>query len=140
MNSALSVFSWKSFIGQQYKAKDALSAYQQILDDMPVVQANFDLAKQGLLSQLRTNRKTGRAVFSVYLDCEKLGLTSDPNKYIFDKVQNMTLDDVVRFQQQHIKGIHYHTAILGNEKDLNMNEIAKYGTIKRVTQSEIFGF
>jgi hypothetical protein len=52
----------------------------------------------------------------------------------------MTLNDVTNFQNKYIKGLKYHTAILGNEKELDMNSVAKYGTIVRLTQKDIFGF
>lgn len=127
-------------ITQNDKAKDALGAYQDILDNMPLTQANFDLSKQNVISQFRTNRTIGMNIIWAYLSAQKLGLNYDLNKEIFDKLQGMTINDVAQFQKSYIKGIKYNTAILGNEKELDMKSIAKYGTIVRLTQKQIFGY
>ncbi len=127
-------------ITQNDKAKDALAAYQDILDNMPLTQANFDFAKQNIISRLRTNRTIGMNVIWNYLNAQKLGLNYDINKVIFDKVQNMTINDVINFQKSYVKGLKYSTAILGNEKELDMNSIAKYGTVIHLTQKDIFGY
>lgn len=127
-------------ITQNDKAKDALAAYQDILDNIPLVQANFDLSKQNVISQFRTNRTIGMGIIWKYLSAQKLGLNYDINKKIFDKLQGMTINDVANFQKSSVKGIKYNTAILGNEKELDLKSIAKYGTIVRLTQRQIFGY
>lgn len=127
-------------ISQNDKTKDAMAAFKQIINDMPVSQPAFDLAKQGLLSQLRANRTTGVSVLDAYINAKMLGIDYDINKIVFEKVQNMTLNDVINFQQKYIKDRKYHTAILGNEKELDMNDIAKYGTIVRLSTKDIFGY
>ena len=129
-----------NIISQNDKAPEAISAYHSILNNMPVAQSNFDLAKQNVISNLRAKRVFGQSLLWSYMDALDMGLNYDINKYIYEKVQNMTLQDVLNFQQKYIKGASYHTAILGNEKDLNMNAIGKYGTIVRLTQKDIFGY
>jgi predicted Zn-dependent peptidase len=127
-------------ISQVDKTKDCMSAFQQILNNMPVSQSAFDLAKQGLLSQLRSNRTTGMGVIEAYLSAQRLGINYDINKLVFDKVQSMTFNDLLNFQKKYVRGLNYHTAILGNEKELDMNYIAKYGSIVRLTTKDIFGY
>lgn len=117
-----------------------MAAYQDILDNMPLAQANFDLSKQNVISQFRTNRTIGMNILWKYLNAQKLGLNYDINKEIFNKLQGMTMNDVTNFQKSFVKGIKYKTAILGNEKELDMKSITKYGTIVKLTQKQIFGY
>jgi predicted Zn-dependent peptidase len=61
---------------------------------------------------------------------------------LFEQVQNFTLQDVVKFQQEVIKDRKYIIAILGTEKDLDMKALApqKYGKVERVSLEDIFGY
>ena len=52
----------------------------------------------------------------------------------------MTLDDITRYQQQTLKGRNYHTCVLGDENQLDMEALAHWGRIVRLTTEEIFGY
>ena len=52
----------------------------------------------------------------------------------------MTLADVVAYQQANVKDRKYITCILGRESDLDMESLAKWGRIIRLTQEDIFGY
>ena len=64
----------------------------------------------------------------------------DIREKVFNEVQGMTLDDVVAYQQQNIKGRTYSTCVLGNEAELDMDSLANWGTIVRLTTEQIFGY
>jgi predicted Zn-dependent peptidase len=134
-------YTFQSFIATQNdKMDDAAQAFLEIINDMPESQNAFDIAKESILSNLRTRRVTKAAVLWRYIDAQDLGLDFDQNKLIFERIQDMTLADVVRFQQEHIKNRMYTFCILGRERDLNFNTMATYGTIKRLTLEDIFGY
>jgi hypothetical protein len=69
-----------------------------------------------------------------------LGLTEDTRRQLFEAVQDMTLDDVVAYQQANVKDRKYITCILGREADLDMKSLEKWGKIIRLTQEDIFGY
>ena len=83
---------------------------------------------------------TRAGVLDYYLSLEKLGLSEDPLAQLYEKVQTMTLDDVVEYQQTHVKDRKYITCILGREADLDMKSLEKWGKIIRLTQEDIFGY
>ena len=89
---------------------------------------------------MRTSRVTRAGVLDYYLSLEKLGLSEDPLAQLYEKVQTMTLDDVVEYQQTHVKDRKYITCILGREADLDMKSLEKWGKIIRLTQEDIFGY
>ena len=68
------------------------------------------------------------------------GLDYDPNKKLYEALQNVTLQDITNFEKQNIVGKPYRMVILGNEKDLDMKSLEKIAPIKRLSQEEIFGF
>jgi len=125
---------------QNDKMIDALNAFDEIINNMPVSERAFIIAKEALLGRLRTERITRSGVIDYYLEQEELGLASDTRKQLFEAVQAMTLDDVVAYQQKNIKGRKYTTCILGRESDLDMESLEKWGKIVRLTQQDIFGY
>ena len=52
----------------------------------------------------------------------------------------MTMDDVAKFEKEHMANKPYRYMILGDEKQLDMKALEKIGPIKRLTTEEIFGY
>ena len=134
-----SVFSYT--IGTQNdKLIDALSAFDEIINEMPVSENAFNIAKESLLSNLRTARTVRGRVLTSFLNAQQRGLDYDLNKVIYEKVPALTLDDVVKFQQQYVKDRPYTIGIVGRTSDMDLNTLKQYGTIKTVTTEDIFGY
>ena len=125
---------------QNDKLVDALGAFDEIINDMPVSQNAFDIAKESIISNLRTQRTVKASVLWSYLNARKLGLDYDLNKDVYEKVAGFTLEDVVKFQQENVKDRKYTICILGRESDFDMAGLSKFGTISKVTTDEIFGY
>ena len=125
---------------QNDKLMDALGAFDEIINNMPVSETLFNIAKEGLLSNIRTQRTVKSSVLFSYMNARDLGLDYDINKSIFEKVQDYTIDDVVKFQQESVKDRKYNFCILGRESDFDMEALSKIGTVKHLTTEEIFGY
>ena len=133
-------YFWTYIATQNDKMIDALNAFDEIINNMPVSEQAFHIAKEALIGRLRTERITRDGVLNYYLDQEDLGLTEDTRRQLYEAVQNMTLDDVVAYQQANVKDRKYITCILGREADLDMKSLEKWGKIIRLTQEDIFGY
>ena len=125
---------------QNDKMIDALTAFEEIINNMPLSEQAFAIAKEAIISRLRSERITKAEVLTYYLDQEELGLTEDTRKQLYEAVLNMTLDDVKAYQQENVKDRKAITAILGRESDLDMKSLEKWGKIVRLTQEDIFGY
>ncbi len=134
-------YTFQSYIATQNdKMDDAVKAFHDIINNMPESQNAFDIAKENILTNLRTQRITKSWVIWEYINAQDMGLNYDRNKVIFEKVQNLTLDDVKKFQQEHIKDRKYTYCILGREKDLDFKAMGTYGKIQKLTLTDIFGY
>lgn len=134
-------FRFQSFIGTQTdKLKDAVTALGEIVENMPVSQQTFDLAKSSLLDRYRNNRTLRENVFFTYLNAKKFGYTEDPDKYDFEKIQNYTLEDVIAFQKEYIKGKTMDYVFLGNQKTVDMDYLKSLGEVKVLATEDIFGY
>ena len=134
-------YSFYAFIASQNdKLREAVEAFDKIINDMPESPEAFEVAKTAVLNNLRTNRTTGISVLYDYLDLKDLGLTEDRDKAVFEKIQNMTLEDVKAFQQKWIKDRKYVYGLLGRESDFDMDFVRSLGPVTELTLEEIFGY
>ena len=133
-------YYWTYIATQNDKMIDALNAFDEIINHMPVSEQAFHIAKEALIGRLRTERITREGVLSYYLEQEDLGLTEDTRRQLYEAVQTMTLDDVVAYQQTNVKDRKYITCILGREEDLDMKSLENWGKIVRLSQKDIFGY
>lgn len=133
-------YYWTYIATQNDKMIDALNAFDEIINNMPISEQAFKIAKEALIGRLCTERITRDRVIGYYLDQEKLNLSEDTRRQLYEAVLNMTLEDVTAYQQTNVKGRKYTTCILGREKDLDMKSLERWGKIIRLTQEDIFGY
>ncbi|MDR0420812.1 MAG: insulinase family protein [Prevotellaceae bacterium] len=131
---------YATIISQNDKISTAIDAFAEIINNMPKSPTAFDIAKQSLLLRLCTERTIKDDVLWLYMQTKDMGVNYDRNKVIYEKVQNMTLDDVNAFQEKWIKDRTYHYGILGNSKELDLNKIRQLGEIRFLKQEAIFGY
>jgi len=125
---------------QNDKVKDAVEAFQSILNDMPLSEKAFDIAKESIITNIRTSRILREDILWNYIAAQEFGNKTDTRIELFDKIPQMTLSDVKAFQEKYIKGKNYDYCILGDTKDLDMNLLSSFGKIKELTLKEIFGY
>ncbi|MDR1781262.1 MAG: insulinase family protein [Tannerella sp.] len=131
----------QTFIATQNdKMIDAIDAFNIILNDMPESEKAFSIAKDAILTGIRTQRVLRDDILWNYLEAKEFGYTTDSNKELFEKLPAMTLETVKTFQQKYVKNKPYTYCILGDTKDLNINALNNIGKVTVLTQEEIFGY
>ena len=125
---------------QNDKLIDALEAFTDLLDNMPVSDLNFDLAKTALISQYRTDRTRKMSIIYSYLNCEEKGLKTPLDRTNYNTIQKMTINDVVNFNKSYIKGQKRVVVVLGNENEVDFKNLENYGKITKLSLEEIFGY
>jgi len=125
---------------QNDKMIEAIEAFKSILNDMPLSQNTLDIAKENLITNIRTERILRENILWYYLNDSEFGYNTDSRKQLFYNIPDMTLDDVQAFQEEYIKNRPYTYCILGDSKNLDLKELQKIGKIKKLTKEEIFGY
>ena len=125
---------------QNDKMQTAIEAFDEIINQMPESEAAFDVAKEALITRIRTERTTGEDVLYRYLTDRELGLTEPLAKKVFEVVPTLTLDDVKATQDKWVEGRTYHYGILGDINDLDMQFLKGLGKVQVLTLEEIFGY
>ena len=135
-------YMYGAFIATQNdKMQSAVEAFDEIINNMPVSEQAFGIAKDAIITRLRTERTTGMDVIRSYVRCRELGLDKPlVNRDLFEKIQKMTMDDVVAYQQEWVKDRKYFYGILGDKNDIDLGFLQTLGPVKTLTQEEIFGY
>lgn len=79
-------------------------------------------------------------IISAYNQAKQLGIDYDLSKKVYEAVPSLTMDDMVKFEQETMAKKPYRYLILGDEKQLDMKALEKIGPVKRLTTEEIFGY
>ena len=125
---------------QNDKMMDATNAFDEIINEMPVSPSAFDLAKKGIESRIRTERIIKDDIAWSYINARDLGLDTDRRIAVFEALPAITLDDVVKFQQDNVKGRTYYYCVLGDTNDIDLEALSKLGKVVMLTTEDIFGY
>lgn len=130
-----------SYIGSQAdKLSEAIKGLSDLLNNMPRSEAGFNSSRELILQEMRTQRITKSEIFFSYLSAENMGNKTDIRKDIYEKVQNYKLEDIQKFQKEHIQGKPITVLVLGKKENLDLKVLEKYGTVKFLTLKEVFGY
>ena len=133
-------FALVHIVSQNDKMMDCIRQFHQILDVIPQNEGAFNIAKEAVKKRIASNRTTKFGLISAWLEAKNLGIDYDRNERIYGALDKITLQDIVRFEQQRMAHKPWRYVILGNEKELDMKSLEKIGPIKRLSQQDIFGY
>ena len=131
----------QSYIGAQAdKLPEAMAGMEALLNEMPLAEANFSTAKASIRSNIAADRITREGILYSYESARRLGLDYDIRQDIYAQAATMSFEDLKRFQQQNVRQKPQAVLVVGDKKRLNFQELAKYGTVKELTLTELFGY
>ena len=125
---------------QNDKMKECIDAFGELYSDMPQSETSFNVCKQGLITQLRTQRTTGTGYFDKFFTAERLGIDYDTDSLLFEQVQTLGLQDIVDFKQQYMDGLHYRSVVIGDPASLDRSQLERLGKVVTVEPAKAFGF
>ena len=127
-------------ITQNDKMMDCVRQFHQILDTIPQSEAAFNIAKEALTKRLASQRTTKFGLINAWLTARDQGIDYDLNERIYKALPSVTLQDIVKFEQEQMARKPYRYIILGDERELDMAALQQYGPVRRVSTTEIFGY
>lgn len=128
----------ETIISQNDKLMDCINTFRQITDTLPQSEQLLATAKQSLMKTLAAARTTKGSVISRYLSAQYLGLDCDINQIVWQQLPALTLQDVVKFEEDNIKGKPRRYCILGKEAELDTKALEQFAPVKRLTLDDIF--
>ncbi len=130
-----------AYVGSQAdKFNEAVVAMNELLNDLPNVQANIDFARAGIKKDIETERITQDAIIFNYLTAQQKGLNYDIRKNIYSAVDKINYDQLKDFHSKNIAGKAYTYCIVASEANVKIDDMKKYGEVKKLGLEEIFGY
>ena len=133
-------FAYTYIISQNDKMMDCIHVFNNILDTLPQTPAAFELAKQATMKRIASQRITKAGIIYYYLNAKELGIDYDIRRKVYEQLPSLTLEDIVKFEQDNMTRKPWRYLILGDEKNLDMKSLEKIAPVKRVSTEEIFGY
>lgn len=130
-----------AYIGTQPDKLDiAVQTMQDLMNELPQVDIQFNNSKAAALKQLASGRITRTNIFFNHLRLKKLGIDYDLRKDMYAEIQRLDFTDLKAFYNEKIKPLKFNTAVLGKRENLDMEAIATLGTFRELTAEELFNF
>lgn len=136
-------FRFYAYIGcQADKMGDAIKAMTTLLKTMPKSDGKLMAAKAALRNTMNTSVITGSDILFEYLRSEKLGLEVPVNQYVSERLDALTMADVVNFQTKYISATPHTLILFGDFDKLDINFIKGNEETPKtpVELEEIFGY
>lgn len=123
---------------QTDKTVDALSAFVDLIDNMPASTERFDESVSSLINRYRTSTVNFRQVIGAVRGWERLGIEGDPRRARYQQLQTASMDDLLNFQQEHVKERPKLISIVGDLSIIEQEELEQFGTVKQIQVDELF--
>ncbi|MDW8211396.1 MAG: insulinase family protein [Cytophagales bacterium] len=134
-------YTLTGYIGTQAdKIHQAIEGMNELLTTLPQAQNMFELARKSLKKTIENERITRDDVIYAYLSAKDLGLKEDRRKAVYEKIDKFTFDDIKRFHTEKLSGKPYVYCIVGSQEKINLEELKRYGEVKKLSLEEIFGY
>ncbi len=131
----------QAYVGTQAdKLAQAIPAMQEIIENMPVSEDQIENARQSILKSLESERIINTSIYWEFLANERRGFSRDLRKDMYDKIKQTTVEDLVNFHQEKVKGRNYAILVLGSKESIPISYLESLGTVKELEIDELFGY
>jgi predicted Zn-dependent peptidase len=134
-------FSSLFYVGTQAdKLSDAMSAVQNLLDNMPESEQLWEVGKRSIKQGIETRRVTKTSILFNYQNALRLGVDHDMRRDIYEAVDNISLADIKKFHQEHMSGKNWSIALIGSKDKLDLEALKPYGKVVELSLKDVFGY
>ena len=123
---------------QADKTLDAVNAFMELLENMPINETRWESAHSSILSTYRTSPIPYRATAGYVYDINALGMNEDPRKNRFSKTSTASIDTLEQFYTNSIQSKKKLLSIVGDSSKIDLKELEKIGPIRLVDKEELF--
>ncbi|MCY3688719.1 MAG: insulinase family protein [Gammaproteobacteria bacterium] len=123
---------------QTDKTAEALTAFIDLIDNMPVAEERLDEAVNSTLNRYRTSKLSFREVIGAVRAWERLGLEGDPRRQRYAELQQAGMDDLLEFQREHVRDRDKLISIVGDLSVIDVAELEQFGRVQEVQVEDLF--
>lgn len=125
---------------QTDKTIEAIESMMEILHKMPIDSVKFDQAKLSIRQRLASSRTTRASKLSSFWANKKLGFEESKNEQIYNNLQNLKLEDILKFHSDNVAESKFSIVIVSNLKELNIEALKKFGKVEIVEVNNLYPY
>lgn len=130
-----------AYVGTQAdKIHESIAGMNELLNTFPVSEKNLETAKAGMKKNYQTERITQDNIINTYLANQDKGISTDERQVIYQALDKMSTDTLKKFQDTQLANKPYSLCIVASEKKVNLEDLKKYGEVKKLSLEEVFGY
>ncbi|MBS1601004.1 MAG: insulinase family protein [Bacteroidetes bacterium] len=134
-------YSMIGYIGcQADKMNEAIIGMNDLLNTMPESEKLLQTCKASIKNTIETERYTEDAVINQYLADKRKGLDKDIRKDVYENFEKVNFAKLQQFAKENISGKPYTYCVVASDQKIKMDDLAKYGDVKKISLEEIFGY
>ncbi len=123
---------------QSDKTIEALDTYLNLINNMPQKPERMELITKSICQSINSKRPgfrdiTNRIPYWAYLGC-----TEDPNKELFENIEEMHFNDIVNYYNKYIKDKKIIITIVGDKKRIEFEKLKEFGKITELNKKDLF--
>lgn len=131
----------QAYVGTQVdKLQEAVKSVQGIVNEMPVSAAQIENARGSIMKKIESERITKSGIYWTYQNAKKQGLNYDVRSDVYAKMKVVTPEELVKFQQDNVKGRNYTFLVLGDKTKVDMEYLKTIGEFEELSLKDVFGY
>ncbi len=132
----------QAYVGTQPdKLREAVEAFEAILENMPVSLPQMENARQSVRKQIAAGRITKSDLYWTWRGNRDKGFPNrDLRADVYQKLEHADAADLIHYQQRHVKGRQYTWLVLGDRQRIDFAYLQKIGKVQELTLEEVFGY
>ena len=131
----------QAYVGTQAdKMKEAILAIQQIIDNMPISEAQIEQARISVLKTIESERITKANIYWAYRDNQERGFQHDIREEVYHQIDKMTSSDLKAFHEQNVQGRCFTYLVLGDKTKIDYGFLESIGNVQELSIEDIFGY
>ena len=126
------------FLGTQSdKTLDGMTAFKDLIVNMPVRMEKFNASKEALLKARSSEYVGFRDMPSVVQNWMKKGYDHDPRGEVTEIIRNTSFEDIQSFYNRLIKNRPVVIMMSGNERQIDKKKLGKFGEVTKLKYKQI---
>jgi predicted Zn-dependent peptidase len=123
---------------QADKTVEATNAFIDLMDNMPLSEERYALARESIINGYRTAKIGFRDVIGAVRQWERLGLEPDPRAARYAIIKDAPMQVMTDFQQQHIAKKPKLISVVGAKDKIDLNALGAIAPVKEIPIDSIF--
>ena len=123
---------------QADKTLEAVNAFMELLEDMPINDTRWKSAHASILSTYRTNPIGYRSTPAFVYDVRALGLDGDPRRKRYEALRAAEIKLLEEFYEKEIKPKAKLLSIVGDSDKIDLEKLSEIGPVTKVKAEDLF--